>query len=200
MRLTIIRLELIASAVLLGAAALWSTLGGLALAGALRPAVKPLFLGAGCGLALAGTLPLVTAPWAGRVLLLRGLKRAWDRLELRLGPGLSGREVLVLAACSGLSEEIFFRGAVQGGLGILAASALFGLLHPMSVAYAVWAGTVGAGFGLLYVATGSLLAPVAAHATYNLVALAYLRRRSNPPDELLSNRASGRVDCPRRFQ
>jgi membrane protease YdiL (CAAX protease family) len=38
---------------------------------------------------------------------------------------------------------------------------------------------------VLYLATGSLLAPVAAHGTYNLVALSYLRRRSNPPEEFL---------------
>jgi membrane protease YdiL (CAAX protease family) len=46
------------------------------------------------------------------------------------------------------------------------------------VAYVVWAAAVGAGLGGLAVATGGLVAPIAAHGTYNLVALAYLRRRS----------------------
>src|SRR5947208_2880637 len=32
---------------------------------------------------------------------------------------------------------------------------------------------------------GSLAAPVAAHGMYNLLALIYLRRRSNPPEERL---------------
>ena len=44
------------------------------------------------------------------------------------------------------------------------------------------AATAGAGFGLLFVATGSLVAPAAAHGIYNLVALVYLRRRSNRQD------------------
>ena len=185
MRLTIIRLELIATVLLLGTAALWSALRGIDLASALEPAVLPLVVGAACGVALAATLPLITAPWAARILVLRGLKRAWDRLESNLGPGMSLAEVLVLALCSGLGEEVFFRGVLQRELGIGTASALFGLLHPLGFAYVAWAATVGAGLGLLYVATGSLLAPVAAHGAYNLVALAYLRRRSNPPEELV---------------
>jgi membrane protease YdiL (CAAX protease family) len=31
---------------------------------------------------------------------------------------------------------------------------------------------------MLYLATGSLIAPALAHGTYNLIALGYLRRRS----------------------
>jgi hypothetical protein len=185
MRLTIIRLELLATALLLGTAGLWSALRGLDVSAALEPAVVPTLVGATCGIALAATLPLITAPWAARILVLRGLKRAWDKLESNLGPGLSIAEVLVLALCSGLGEEVFFRGVVQRELGLGTAAAIFGLLHPLGVAYVVWASTVGAGLGLLYVATGSLLAPVAAHGAYNLVALAYLRRRSNPPEELV---------------
>ena len=50
--------------------------------------------------------------------------------------------------------------------------------HPLGLAYMVWAGVVGAGLGALFTATGSLCAPATAHAMYNLLALAYLRRRS----------------------
>src|SRR5205807_246952 len=70
MRLTLIRLELLASALLLGVALAWSALRGLDLVGAIRPALGPTAMGAGAGLALAATLPLVTAPWATRVLVL----------------------------------------------------------------------------------------------------------------------------------
>src|SRR3989442_9120138 len=150
MRLTIIRLELIATALLLTAAALWSALRGFDLAGALEPALPPLAVGAACGIALAATLPLITSPWAARVLVLRGLKRAWDTLESNLGPGLSVLEVLVLAVCSGLGEEAFFRGVLQRELGIRTAAASFRPLHPLGVAYVVWATTVGVGLGLLY--------------------------------------------------
>lgn len=181
----LVRVELGLSSVLLGTAALWSVLGGLDLATALRPSLGALAAGAACGLALATTLPLVTAPWAPRMLLLRGLRRAWDSLETDLGPSLGMREVVVLAVCSAISEEVFFRGVLQREVGIVAASAIFGLLHPLGIAYVLWAGTVGAGLGALFIATGSLAAPAAAHGVYNLLALVYLRRRSNPPEESL---------------
>ena len=179
------RLELVASAVLLGVAALWSAVRGLDLAAALRPSPEALAVGAACGLGLAVSLPLVTAPWAHRMLLLRGLRRAWDSLETDLGPSLGVREVLVLALCSAVSEEVFFRGVLQREVGIVAASAVFGLLHPLGIAYVLWAATVGAGLGALFAVTGSLAAPAAAHGIYNLLALVYLRRRSNPPEESL---------------
>jgi len=184
MRVNIARLELVASALLLGVAAVWSRLRGIDLVAALRPSLDGAALGAACGVALAATLPLVTAPWARRVLLLRGLRRAWDALESGLGPGLGVAEILVLALCSAISEEAFFRGVLQREVGLVAASAFFGLLHPLGVAYVVWAATVGAGLGVLFLASGSLLAPIVAHGTYNLVALAYLRRRSHRPEDL----------------
>src|SRR5206468_2818829 len=58
----LVRLELVASAVLLGVAALWSAVRGLELAAALRPSPEALAVGAACGLGLAVGLPLVTAP------------------------------------------------------------------------------------------------------------------------------------------
>ena len=181
----IVRVELAASAVLLGVAAAWSALRGLDLAAAARATPVAVAAGAAFGLALATTIPLVTAPWAHRMLVLRGLRRAWDWLESGLGPSLGMREVLVLAFCSAISEEVFFRGVLQREVGIVAASAVFGLLHPLGIAYVVWATSVGAGLGVLFVATGSLVAPAAAHGIYNLLALVYLRRRSNRQDGLL---------------
>jgi hypothetical protein len=178
MRLSLVRIELLASSLLLGVAAMWSTARDLELVAAARPALLPLGVGIASGLALAATLPLVTAPWARRVLVLRGLRRAWDSLESGLGPSLRLYEMLVLAICSAISEEAFFRGVLQREVGITAASALFGLLHPLGFSYMLWAATAGAGLGVLFAATGSLVAPVAAHATYNLIALGYLRRRA----------------------
>jgi CAAX protease family protein len=181
----LVRLELGASAVLLAIAGTWSAVRGLDLVGAMTPSLTATVIGAAAGLGLAITLPLITASWASRVLVLRGLRRAWDWLESGLGPSLGLPEVLVLAICSGISEEIFFRGVLQREVGIVAASALFGLLHPLGVAYVIWAGTVGAGLGALFVVTGSLAAPAAAHAVYNLLALVYLRRRSTRQEGLL---------------
>jgi hypothetical protein len=181
-----VRLELVASAVLLGLSFAWSAARGLELAAVVRPSLGPLVVGLGCGLALAATLPLVTAPWAPRVLVLRGLRQAWDWLETGLGPSLGMREVMILALCSAVSEEVFFRGVLQREVGIVAASALFGLLHPLGAAYVLWAATVGGGLGLLFMATGSLVAPAAAHGVYNLVALVYLHRRSSRQEDARS--------------
>jgi membrane protease YdiL (CAAX protease family) len=178
MRLTLIRLELAASTLLIGVAAGWSALRGLDLGGLLRPSVGDVALGVGFGLALAVMLPMITAPWARRIFLLRGLRQAWDVLESGLGPGLTTAEVLVLALGAALSEELFFRGVVQAELGLPVASLLFGLLHPLGLAYVVWATVAGVGLGVLCTMTGSLVAPAAAHGTYNLLALVYLRRRS----------------------
>jgi len=179
---TPVRVELAASALLVAAAAAWSTVRGLDLATAAEPSVGTLCAGVGAGAALAATLPLVTAPWARRLFLLRGLRRAWDALESGIGPGLGVVEILVLALGSAVSEETFFRGAVQREFGVAAASVLFGLLHPLGAAYIVWATVVGAGLGALAIGSGGLVAPIAAHGTYNLLALAYLRRRSARPD------------------
>jgi len=181
----LVRVELGASAVLLAVGGAWSALRGLDLVAAMRPTALALATGTVAGLVLATTIPLVTAPWAHRMLVLRGLRRAWDWLESGLGPSLGIREVLVLALCSAVSEEIFFRGVLQREIGIVAASVIFGLLHPLGIAYVVWAAAVGAGFGALFVATGSLVAPAAAHGVYNLLALVYLRRRSTRQEGLL---------------
>lgn len=178
MRLSLIRLELMASGLLIGVGVIWGAARGIDVVDSARPALVPLAIGVAAGLGLASTLPLVTAPFARRVLVLRGLRRAWDSLESGLGPGLRLWEILVLALCSAVSEELFFRGVLQQEVGIVAAGTLFGLLHPLGVAYVLWATTAGIGLGILFVTTGSLLAPVAAHATYNLVALSYLRRRA----------------------
>jgi membrane protease YdiL (CAAX protease family) len=178
MRLTLIRLELAASTLLIGVAAGWSALRGVDLGALLRPTAADVGIGVAFGLVLAIVLPMITAPWARHVFLLRGLRQAWDVLESGLGPRLTTAEVLVLALGAAISEELFFRGIVQAELGLPAASLLFGLLHPLGLAYVVWATVAGAGLGILCMMTGSLIAPAAAHGTYNLLALVYLRRRS----------------------
>jgi len=55
-----------------------------------------------------------------------------------------------------------FRYVLMHDIGIVASSVLFGLLHPLGTAYVLWATAAGAGFGALYLATGSLVAPALA--------------------------------------
>lgn len=105
-----------------------------------------------------------------------------------MGPVLARRSLLefaALAAVAGISEEILFRGVIQAGLtrwlspgaGLLIASALFGVVHFASRAYAMLAGVMGLYLGALYLVQGSLVPPTVAHGLYDFVALACVARR-----------------------
>ena len=183
MRHNLIQVEVATTVGLLGVAATWNTLRGLNLGAALHASGDAVAIGCASGLCFAAVLPLVTASWAPRVRLLRGLRRAWNGLEFALGNDLRLPHIILLALSSAISEEVFFRGVLQTEFGLVASSAAFGLLHPFGVAYVAWATMAGLGLGSLFSGTGTLVAPTAAHATYNLLALAYLRLRATRPEE-----------------
>lgn len=174
-RSRIVRLEATLATVLLGAAFLWSWVRDLGLLSALRASAVDVAVGAAFAVALCATLPFFTSTWASRVLLLREMKGVWDDILSPLGKSLTPREIAAIALLSGISEEIFFRGAMQAEIGIIGASLLFGALHPLNWSYVIWATSVGFAFGLLYEATGSLVPTILCHAGYNLAALLYLR-------------------------
>jgi membrane protease YdiL (CAAX protease family) len=129
------------------------------------------------GLAAAG---LLLALWAAGRARLAQARELEEQLARLLG-GLSRSEALALAVLSGFSEELFFRGAVQGAVGWLLASLLFALLHsgpgPSFRLWALFAGIAGALFGALMAWRGNLLAPVVAHAVVNAVNLVHLAGR-----------------------
>jgi ABC-2 type transport system ATP-binding protein len=104
---------------------------------------------------------------------------------------LAGRTVrlpkakVAILGLAAVNEELLWRRLVLGGIlpvGVVAALAVstlgFALAHRARPALHL--GT-GATFGSLYVATGALAAPVAAHWAYNTVLLAGLRRDPPPP-------------------
>jgi membrane protease YdiL (CAAX protease family) len=106
-------------------------------------------------------------------------------VEARLAPmfaGSTAAELVLVAALAGLGEEVLFRGAIQPALAahvpawaaVAITAGIFGLAHALTPAYAVLAALVGAYLGCLFLATGTLLAPIAAHALYDVVALAAL--------------------------
>ncbi len=116
---------------------------------------------------------------------------AWTRL-LPSGRAVSrflgqaiGRVTLaqstVLAIVSGLGEEMLFRGALQPEVGLVVASLLFGLMHlvprwPIAL-WSLYAVAIGFVFGWVFETTGSLWAPVIAHAVVNGINLPILSRR-----------------------
>jgi membrane protease YdiL (CAAX protease family) len=171
----IVRLESTLALGLTVAALCWSWIRGLGLLGHLHTTGTDLVIGLSSASVLCLSLPFFTSAWASRVLLLREMKGVWDDLLTPFGKSLTLAEISALAALSGISEEIFFRGAVQGEIGILGGSLLFGLLHPLNVSYVIWASGVGAFFGVLYQLTGSLIPPILCHGLYNFGALLYLR-------------------------
>ena len=112
-----------------------------------------------------------------------------QRLAGEIAPSVVGgarvRDLVVLAALSGVGEEALFRGALQPLIGYVWASLLFGAVHFFPdrryLPWTAWA--VGAGFlfGALYAWTGGVLAPALAHALYNVAVYLLLRRRLRTP-------------------
>ena len=131
-----------------------------------------LLWGLGAGAALLGL-------WlAGRAVL--PLARELERAIAAILDGLSPSDAFALAVISGFAEELFFRGAVQGSWGVVAATVLFALLHTgpgrpflLWTAFALLAGAV---FGVLALLRGNLLAPIVAHVAVNAVNLTRLAR------------------------
>ncbi len=106
------------------------------------------------------------------------------KLADELAPSLVDRAdrggLVLVALFSGVGEEVFFRGAVQQEFGLLIASAAFGLAHigpdRRYLLWTAWAVLAGVVFGLLFVWTGGLLAPIVAHAAHNAATLLIWKR------------------------
>jgi membrane protease YdiL (CAAX protease family) len=176
----LVRLALAFYGVLLGLAFAWAALDGRSLAwapSALGGDSGALLRSFGAGLLAAAIVVLLSHQLTQRTRLGEQLARA---LAAALGP-LSLAECWLLALVSGIAEEAFFRGALQPQVGLVAASLLFGAAHfvPRRVLllWSFFAIAVGFLLGWLFDATGSLIAPVVAHAGINGVNLRQLTRR-----------------------
>lgn len=129
--------------------------------------LRDLALGALAAAAMVGLSDFLTRHTRSGEALARALARA-------VGP-LSLGQCLVLAGASGVAEEIFFRGALQPRVGLLAASLLFGAAHFVPrrdlALWSVFSVAAGLLLGFLFEATGNLLAPTVAHVGINAVNL-----------------------------
>lgn len=160
-------------------AALWCGLRGMEL-----PLLGP---SPAAGLALGLVTALGTVSLS---LLTYRLVPITRKLAEELAPSLvdgADRSGLVLIAVfSGVGEEVFFRGAVQQEFGILIGSVAFGLAHVgpdrRYLLWTAWAVLAGLVFGLLFEATGGLLAPVVAHAAHNAATLLIWKRSRRSAD------------------
>ena len=97
---------------------------------------------------------------------------------------LTWPQIVVLASCAGLGEELLFRGFAQSWLtqytGVLLAifisSIVFALLHAMTLYYFVFALLISITFGLLLHFTESMLLIVLFHAVYDVIALGVIAK------------------------
>ena len=157
---------------------------------------RALGMGAAVGLAAVGASQLISTmtSWGAKLS---------ERMGALIG-AQSPAACLVMALCSGVAEEILFRGFLQQWLtglstglvsetasvwiGIVVSGVIFGGIHigPEPRAYAPWtlmAMVMGVAFGWLYFATGLLIAPVVAHVVINGVNLTLLsRQQARTPD------------------
>ncbi len=132
-----------------------------------------LAIGVGAGLAAVGVSELLTR-----------FTRLGAALADTLAESLAGigrADAILLAVASGTAEEMFFRGALQPAVGIVWASLAFGACHFLPrrelAFWSVYAVAMGFAFGGLFLYTGQLLAPIAAHVVVNGINLPRLARR-----------------------
>ncbi len=145
------------------------------------------------GVGLLATLPMVLflailqrAAWRP----LSELRELAQNLVSRLVGNSTPATVLALAIIAGVGEEMLFRGVLQPALGgwlgpwagVLAASVLFGLAHPMSRAYVAVATLGGLYLGALAQLSGEVVSAVVAHSAYDIVALFWLKGNRASPD------------------
>lgn len=150
-------------------------------------------VGYGLGLGALAALPIVLVINALEYLPLPGVKHLGELTKDRLMQPMRDMSVvnlIAIAICAGVGEELLFRGWLQSWLigslesatnlqiwtGILLAALAFGLVHPITPTYIVLAALIGIYFGWLTVVTANLLVPIAAHATYDAVQLVLTQR------------------------
>jgi membrane protease YdiL (CAAX protease family) len=115
---------------------------------------------------------------------LAHIRRFFNEVARPIFEPLTVPDLAVVSLVAGLGEELLVRGVIQAALarwlgdwsGLLLASALFGLLHPITKTYAVLAALAGVYLGLVWMLTGNLLVVIIAHAVYDFVMLTWLLR------------------------
>jgi membrane protease YdiL (CAAX protease family) len=135
------------------------------------------------GVALAAILVAST-----RIAVLRFSFAQKLHSDLRpVAKNLTVASVVLIALLSSLGEELFFRGFLAPRIGVLAQALIFGMAHqvrgPSRWVWVAWASLVGVCFGFLFLATGSLVGPIVAHAAVNSYNLIFLRNHDPSPKD-----------------
>jgi membrane protease YdiL (CAAX protease family) len=96
--------------------------------------------------------------------------------------GSTWSDIALVALSAGVGEEMLFRGVIQCslqgwlgiGMGLTAASALFGLLHPISIPYIMVMMVLGLSLGGEFLLTGNLISVIVTHTFFDFALMAYL--------------------------
>jgi membrane protease YdiL (CAAX protease family) len=137
------------------------------------------------------TLPMLLGFWACVRWPIGPLARIKDFSDEVVRPLFARCSVLqlgIIALAAGFGEEMLFRGFLQAmfsdwwgvAAGIAAASLIFGLMHIITITYAVLAALLGVYLGIVWLHSGNLLSVVLAHALYDFIALVYLVKAEGP--------------------
>ena len=131
------------------------------------------------GAAILGGANHALLRWAPSTWVVKGVRAVYHEVLVPLFGTLSTAAIIVIGIAAGVGEEWLFRGVLQSTVGLLPASLAFGAAHVGSRAmlpFGVWAAVMGLALGSLAMVTGGLLAPMVAHAVYDILALLYVRR------------------------
>lgn len=143
----------------------------------------------GLAIGLTSTLPLISmffwllqSKWEP----CQNIRRIMDAVIRPMFQGFSILQLLILSLVAGISEEILFRGVIQGGTqismgtpaAILLSAVLFGACHALTPFYFVLATFMGVYMSVVWLATGQLLAPIITHAVYDFLVLVWYLKMS----------------------
>lgn len=143
----------------------------------------------GLAIGLTSTLPLISmffwllqSKWEP----CQNIRRIMDAVIRPMFQGFSILQLLILSLVAGISEEILFRGVIQGGTqismgtpaAILLSAVLFGACHALTLFYFVLATFMGVYMSVVWLATGQLLAPIITHAVYDFLVLVWYLKMS----------------------
>ncbi len=115
---------------------------------------------------------------------LRQITTFFEQEFIPLLAGSSWSDMALIALSAGVAEEMLFRGVLQYSLesllgicwGLVIASLLFGVLHPISLPYVLMTAFVGFYLGAIFLVTRNLLTVMVTHSLYDFALMSYLLR------------------------
>ncbi|MDP3506836.1 MAG: CPBP family intramembrane metalloprotease [Candidatus Melainabacteria bacterium] len=180
-RQTIVTISIAIEALLLLVTTAWCYFGEIDLRALFKFNLGTLLWGISAGLAISTinmAILYLSQKLAHRFFIFQSMHDLLKHEMIPIFGQLTFADSVLLSLASGFCEEVFFRGVVEASGGIATSSICFGLAHLPSFyyyPYAIWAFGVGLVMSFLMASTGSIFAPVAAHALVNLVSINVLR-------------------------